>query len=214
MIRTAFITVGILSVAPLLLSQGVISGVWRIRVDMHDGTFQDRFLDLQQAGDTVTGSVVRNYNAEKIVRATFRAGHLHLEVNPWREVIDSYDGQLEGDQLDLTIATRRSPNAPQGGSIKATATRSNANEMKPPAPLPLPPLHDVPENGLVRTPPMGWNSWNHFATKVDDAVIRSAADALVSSGMKDAGYIYINIDDSWEGERDGERKYHNEQEVP
>ncbi len=203
MIRTAFIAVAIFTVTPLLLSQGVISGVWRIRVDMHDGTFQDRFLDLHQAGDNVTGSVVRNYHAEKIVRATFRAGHLHLEVNPWREVIDSYDGQLKGDQLDLTIATRRSPNAPQGGSMKATATRSNETEMKPPAPLPLPPLHDVPDNGLVRTPPMGWNSWNHFATKVDDGVIRAAADALISSGMKDAGYVYINIDDSWEGERDG-----------
>lgn len=51
---------------------------------------------------------------------------------------------------------------------------------------------------------MGWNSWNHFATKVDDTVIRGAADALVSSGMKDAGYIYVNIDDSWEGGRDGD----------
>ncbi|MBV9158046.1 MAG: glycoside hydrolase family 27 protein [Acidobacteriaceae bacterium] len=76
--------------------------------------------------------------------------------------------------------------------------------MNPPAPLPVPQLHDVPDNGLVRTPPMGWNSWNHFATKVDDAVVRAAADSLVSSGMKDAGYIYINIDDSWEGERDAQ----------
>ncbi|MBV8896810.1 MAG: alpha-galactosidase, partial [Acidobacteriaceae bacterium] len=74
--------------------------------------------------------------------------------------------------------------------------------MKPPAALPLPALHEVADNGLVRTPPMGWNSWNHFATKVDDSVIRAAADAIVSSGMKDAGYIYVNIDDSWEGERD------------
>ncbi|MBV8897406.1 MAG: glycoside hydrolase family 27 protein [Acidobacteriaceae bacterium] len=169
---------------------------------MHDGTFQDRFLDLQQNGDSVTGSLVRNYRSEKIVRGDFRDGHLHVEVNPWREVIDSYDGSLKGDELVLTIATRRSPNAPQGGTNTATATRSNAEAMKPPAPLPLPALHEVADNGLVRTPPMGWNSWNHFATKVDDAVIRAAADAIVSSGMKDAGYLYVNIDDSWEGERD------------
>ncbi len=50
---------------------------------------------------------------------------------------------------------------------------------------------------LALTPPMGWSSWNHFAAKVTDADIRAMADALVSSGMKDAGYIYVNIDDSW-----------------
>ncbi len=48
------------------------------------------------------------------------------------------------------------------------------------------------------TPPMGWNSWNHFADKVSDKDVRAAADALVSSGLKDAGYIYVNIDDTWE----------------
>jgi alpha-galactosidase len=54
------------------------------------------------------------------------------------------------------------------------------------------------------TPPMGWNSWNHFKGKVDDAVIRAQADAMVSSGMRDAGYRYINIDDTWQGERDAQ----------
>jgi alpha-galactosidase len=49
---------------------------------------------------------------------------------------------------------------------------------------------------------MGWNSWNHFAGRVNDADVRAAADAIVSSGMRDAGYIYINIDDTWEGQRD------------
>jgi alpha-galactosidase len=202
--RTLFLIVCVVSAAaPWLLSQATVSGVWCARIDMHDGTFQERFLNLEQAGNAVTGTVVRNYRTEKIVRGTFSGGHLHVEVNPWREVIDSYDGQLKGDELELTIATRRSPNAPQGTSITATATHSSPEAMKPPAPLPLPPLHEIPDNELVRTPPMGWNSWNHFATKVDDEVVRAAADALVSSGMKDAGYIYVNIDDSWEGERDG-----------
>src|SRR5215472_8082114 len=52
------------------------------------------------------------------------------------------------------------------------------------------------------TPPMGWNSWNHFACKVNDAVVRRAADAIASNGMKAAGYVYVNIDDCWEGQRD------------
>jgi alpha-galactosidase len=55
---------------------------------------------------------------------------------------------------------------------------------------------------LAVTPPMGWNSWNHFAERVTDADVRAAADALVSSGMRDAGYIYVNIDDTWQGKRD------------
>jgi alpha-galactosidase len=54
---------------------------------------------------------------------------------------------------------------------------------------------------VALTPPMGWNSWNYFAGKVTDQDIRSAADEIVASGMKDAGYVYINIDDTWEGQR-------------
>ena len=58
------------------------------------------------------------------------------------------------------------------------------------------------QNSLATRPPMGWNSWNHFKGKVDDAAVRVAAEAMVSSGMRDAGYTYINIDDTWEGDRD------------
>jgi alpha-galactosidase len=57
-------------------------------------------------------------------------------------------------------------------------------------------------DGLALTPPMGWNSWNKFACNVDEKMIKEVADAIVSSGMKDAGYTYINIDDCWHGERD------------
>lgn len=57
-------------------------------------------------------------------------------------------------------------------------------------------------DGLALTPPMGWNSWNKIAWNVNEEIILQAADALVSSGMKDAGYTYINIDDCWHGERD------------
>jgi alpha-galactosidase len=56
--------------------------------------------------------------------------------------------------------------------------------------------------GLALTPPMGWNSWNKFACNVDENMIRQQADAMVSTGMKDAGYTYINIDDCWHGDRD------------
>jgi alpha-galactosidase len=55
---------------------------------------------------------------------------------------------------------------------------------------------------LAQTPPMGWNSWNKFGCNVGEQLIRETADALVSSGMKDAGYTYVNIDDCWHGQRD------------
>jgi alpha-galactosidase len=55
---------------------------------------------------------------------------------------------------------------------------------------------------LAATPPMGWNSWNKFGCNVGEELIRQTADAMVSSGMKDAGYQYIVIDDCWQVERD------------
>lgn len=54
---------------------------------------------------------------------------------------------------------------------------------------------------VATTPPMGWNSWNYFGARVTAADIRAAADAMVSSGMRAAGYTYINIDDGWQGKR-------------
>jgi alpha-galactosidase len=67
---------------------------------------------------------------------------------------------------------------------------------------------------IAATPPMGWNSWNHFRNKVDDATIRAQAEAMVSSGMRDAGYTYINIDDTWEGERDSSGVIHSNNKFP
>jgi len=56
---------------------------------------------------------------------------------------------------------------------------------------------------LAATPPMGWNSWNKFACDgINETVIRQMADALVSTGMRDAGYQYIVIDDCWQVSRD------------
>ncbi|WP_255550774.1 glycoside hydrolase family 27 protein [Granulicella sp. dw_53] len=64
------------------------------------------------------------------------------------------------------------------------------------------PAHSL-DNGVARTPPMGWNSWNKFACKgINEKVVREAADQMASSGMKDAGYQYVVIDDCWQTGRD------------
>ncbi|URE30797.1 alpha-galactosidase [Musa troglodytarum] len=58
-------------------------------------------------------------------------------------------------------------------------------------------------NGLGMTPPMGWNTWNHFYCNINETVIRESADALVSTGLAKLGYRYVNIDDCWaEHDRD------------
>ena len=57
---------------------------------------------------------------------------------------------------------------------------------------------------IALTPPMGWNSWNCFANAVDSDKVRSAADAMVKSGLIDHGWTYVNIDDFWQKNRDTE----------
>lgn len=61
---------------------------------------------------------------------------------------------------------------------------------------------------------MGWNSWNHFACNVSDSIIRAQADAMLSNGMKSAGYEYVNIDDCWQGERDSAGHIHPNRKFP
>lgn len=56
--------------------------------------------------------------------------------------------------------------------------------------------------GLAKTPPMGWNSWNKFGCNVSETLLMGMADVMVSSGMKDAGYEYVVIDDCWQVSRD------------
>ncbi len=72
----------------------------------------------------------------------------------------------------------------------------------------------APRPVVAQTPPMGWNSWNYFARRVTDQDIRNAADELVSTGMRDAGYVYVNIDDTWEGERDASGVLHTNSKFP
>lgn len=55
---------------------------------------------------------------------------------------------------------------------------------------------------IAPTPVMGWSSWNYYTCKVNEAIVRASADALISTGMAAAGYKYVIVDDCWQGERD------------
>jgi alpha-galactosidase len=96
--------------------------------------------------------------------------------------------------------------APLSVAILALASVA-VTAQAPAAQKPSPSSHKIAVKApaaqqVALTPPMGWNSWNYFAGKVDDKGVRAAADQIVATGMKDAGYVYVNIDDTWEGERD------------
>src|SRR5579871_5726549 len=64
------------------------------------------------------------------------------------------------------------------------------------------------ETQVALTPPMGWNSWNHFACHITEDIVRQQAHAMATNGMKEAGYIYVNIDDCWQGKRDAQGNIH------
>ena len=75
-------------------------------------------------------------------------------------------------------------------------------------------LNIVISDTICLTPPLGWNSWNHFNHNVSEKDVREAADAMVSSGLIDHGWTYVNIDDCWQGERDADGNIHGNAKFP
>src|SRR5215831_2046609 len=107
----------------------------------------------------------------------------------------------------------------RGGNFTPPVFKKIAAEMKfppefQPTHKPLAPVKAMKPNGLAKTPPMGWNSWNKFRAQVDDKSVREMADAMVSSGMRDAGYVYVNIDDTWEAGRDAQGNIQTNEKFP
>ncbi|HVT27137.1 MAG TPA: glycoside hydrolase family 27 protein, partial [Lacipirellulaceae bacterium] len=182
---------------------------------------------LAQQGSTLTGKILNGYRMTDITDGNVNGNEATWVVtmgtgDQQRQV--EYQATLEGDQITVTItgggrggagratASGNSPAAGRGfrgrgGPLVAKKVSNDATPVGPFDNLPkvsLPALHKVSDGGMARTPPMGWNSWNHFKGAVDDATIRGVADAMASNGMRDAGYVYVNIDDTWEGKRDAE----------
>jgi alpha-galactosidase len=110
-----------------------------------------------------------------------------------------------GLQVGTVVARRGTP---------APSYRAPAVDYSSLPKVQLPPIREIAYNGLARTPPMGWNSWNKFHTHIDDKTVREIADAAVSSGMRDAGYSYIIIDDGWQGRRDADGELHPNPNFP
>src|SRR5579864_431670 len=177
-----------------------LTGNWVAETPLPDGTVRKAYFTLKQQDSHITGSIRVTQFYYTISASTARSEEFTITGSMKDGTLERhvvYQGKLVGEELHLS--TRRRPDA---ALVEVIAHRAPEGEGAMPARIAPPALHKIPNNGLARTPPMGWNSWNKFKGDVDDAVIRQIADAIVSSGMKDAGYQYINIDDTWEASRD------------
>ena len=174
-----------------------LDGYWEYKVP--NGGIN--FFELKQTGQGVTATPV---SGRMSLTGNLLDGKLHLSAtlkrgNETFELV--LDGtRLSDDKFDLD---EKRPGVRPGQVFEDKGVfQKVSRDVVYPERLPLPSLADQPDNGLVRTPPMGWNSWNHFHDHFDDATVRQMADAMVSSGMAAAGYKYIIVDEGWSSFRD------------
>ncbi len=171
------------------------AGTWRMDVKREGGVIISSYFKLNQKDTIIDGTLLINGAVDLPLRKP------HLDRTDFVFGTDwnmHFRLHHQGEKLLVTITHSKN------GVEEAAAFRVSENEALAPKKIPLPALSTVPSNNLALTPPMGWNSWNHFSDKVNDSIVRSAADALVSTGLAAAGYSFINIDDCWEGHRDSE----------
>jgi alpha-galactosidase len=184
--------------------QSSISGYWDFqvpRIANNDGTYREYFFELIQVDDKVTGRIEPGGVREHpLLEGTIENGRLHFVVMfprgngaPNRMV---YEGTREANGHFTFTSTSADGTVSRGELVPV----SKETALPPPR-LELPALVNMPDNGLARTPPMGWNSWNKFNARITDADVRGIADAMVATGMAKVGYTYINIDDGWEGQK-------------
>jgi alpha-galactosidase len=167
-----------------------------------------RLFVLQQSGNQLTGKVERAWGNLVIQQGNVDGSQFTLTAKTDDGYTITCSGTLEGDKLQVAV------HEPNRSPYDLVATRTQTDPFMVANVLPPPALRDLPPNGLAKTPPMGWNSWNLFAGRIDDKTVREMADALVSSGMRDAGYVYLNIDDTWEGDRDANGVIHTNDKFP
>ncbi len=187
-----------------------LTGNWVVAETNADGTARKTYFDLQGQGGHITGHIRTTQFYYSIKTSTGGPGGFSVTgsmMDGDRERTVRFEGKLVGEELHLV---RQEDKA----SASKIARRAPSGEGAYPARIEPPQLHRVMDNGLAKTPPMGWNSWNKFAGRVDERVVREIADAMAANGMKQAGYLYINIDDTWEGERDSHGRIRTNHKFP
>ena len=180
-------------ILPAAVCAEPFDGTWRLDFKRPGDVTVQTYFVLHQDGTNLNGKVVINDSVDLDLRHPRVAGSNAVFAVDWHT---EYRVGVDGDRMAVTLVYDG------GGKEQAEARRVAAAEAQPPSPLPLPAIAELPPNGLAETPPMGWNSWNHFACDIDEATVRSIAEAMATNGMAAAGYQYVNIDDGWQGGRD------------
>jgi alpha-galactosidase len=189
-----------------IVSAADFTGHWLAVTHAPDGAPRETSLWLQAGADTVTGYMsARNQDDAAVSEAKINGNDISFSVvrdNYGQPQKTSFTGAFANDELTLHMP---GPNGRTRDLVfKHVSSDGPGPVPKPRAKLMLPDAGPVRYNGLAKTPPMGWNSWNKFKNQVSDKLVRETADAMASNGMKAAGYEYINIDDTWEAGRDAQ----------
>ena len=163
-------------------------------------------MEVASNGDQITGEVTtRWYGPIAMQNVRLTGGLLHFEarnLNDKDHPTRTWTASLQGNGTVKLVGDIWYAHVEQTGR-QGTSAEAEQRRFKSAA---LPPLGEIKPDGLALTPPMGWSSWNKFQDKIDDKTVREIADAIVTTGLREAGYVYVNIDDGWQGMRgpDGE----------
>ncbi|HVW08533.1 MAG TPA: glycoside hydrolase family 27 protein, partial [Bryobacteraceae bacterium] len=229
MTKTIFLT--LLTLAVPAAHAADLTGKWVVKTANGEIDYY-----LISHGDTFTGYIAGE-PPQPISDGRVTGGEIAFTVTRQvrnNEVKVNYTGSItpEGLSIQPPVAGGRGgrgasfgfgepPTQPAAAPPPAMELAKRVSTAMPPPMPPLPtkvslppPAKPVPYNGLAKTPPMGWNSWNKFQRGVNDQVVREIADAMVKNGMRDAGYVYVNIDDTWEGTRDANGNIQSNEKFP
>lgn len=193
-----------------------VTGRWVAETHVQNGETRETTVALKQEGEKLTGYMTARRQSTEISDGRVEGDQISFDIvrdNFGEERRTHYSGTVNGETLRLQM--------PGSGGRPGETLMAKHVSSEVPAPLPaappkinLRPFRDVPPNGLALTPPMGWNSWNKFRSQVSDKLVREVADAMASNGMKAAGYIYVNIDDTWEAGRDKQGNIQSNEKFP
>ncbi len=193
-----------------------LTGRWVASTQTPDGQKRETVIALKAEGDRLTGYMSSPQGDTAISEGKANGDEISFVIvremgGEERKI--QYMGKLTAEGLLIKM-----PGFGGRPGRDLLASRVSTDPPKPlPPPVPkiaLPPMQDVKPNDLAKTPPMGWNSWNKFRSKVSDQVVREIANAMVKNGMQAAGYVYVNIDDTWEGSRDPQGAIRSNEKFP
>jgi alpha-galactosidase len=210
--------------APLTLGAAQLAGTWKYTAPPNPNAKGNRppaetVYVIKVDGNHFSGTMLVNRGMADILNGAIDGPQITFERMDGNGRKTAFKGEINGEELSVSLANPPAAGfggrGPQGPIVLKRV--SNETEYKLPPELthkPFAEFKPIKPNGFALTPPMGWNSWNKFGHSVDDKAVRGMADAIAASGMRDAGYVYVNIDDTWEGERDKDGNIQSNEKFP